>query len=173
MKNALILVLLVVVTVLGVLLYKCKSLSKLQVTHHQRKDHSGNSLETVDCPVRTGQDKKTCIIPVSYLTSMVNGWDEDYAIEVHHKDTIKWIGDNGESIDVPEMLGVRCSDHTKRDTPADGDLSLISQISPSGNIVTAQVTANKKNENYCYKNTIRVTVNGKTTPIDPHEFLEQ
>ena len=92
---------------------------------------------------------------------------------LHHKDTIKWIGDNGESIDVPEMLGVRCSDHTKRDTPADGDLSLISQISPSGNIVTAQVTANKKNENYCYKNTIRVTVNGKTTPIDPHEFLEQ
>ncbi|PYY16237.1 MAG: hypothetical protein DMG60_15635 [Acidobacteria bacterium] len=171
MKNALLLVLVVLVAILGVLLYKCRSLNR-QVTHHQRKDHSGNLLETVDCPVRTGQDKKTCIIPISYLTGMVNGWDEDYAIEVHHKDTIKWIGDNGESIEVPDMPGVLCSDHTKGDRPAEGDQSLISQISPAGNIVTAQVTANTKNENYCYKNTIKVTVNGKTTPIDPHEFLE-
>src|SRR5437868_15327906 len=171
MKNALLLVLVVLVAILGVLLYKCRSLNR-QVTHHQRKDHSGNLLETVDCPVRTGQDKKTCIIPISYLTGMVNGWDEDYAIEVHHKDTIKWIGDNGESIEVPDMPGVLCSDHTKGDRPAEGDQSLISQISPAGNIVTAQVTANTKNENYCYMNTIKCTVNGNSTPIDPHEFLE-
>jgi len=173
MKNALLLALLVVVVVLGFLCYKNRSMSKGQVIHHQRKDHGGNSVETVDCPLRTGQDKKTCIIPISYLTGMVNGWDEDYAIEVHHKDTIKWIGDNGESIQVPdEMPGVRCSDHTQRDNPPKGEPSLISHISSGGNIVTAQVTANTNNEQYCYKNTIKVTINGKTTPIDPHEFLE-
>jgi len=173
MKNALLLVLLVVVVVLGFLCYKNKSTSKEQAMQHQRRDHSGKSVKTVDCPMRAGQDKKTCIIPISYLRGMLNGWDEDYAIEVHHKDTIKWIGDNGESIQVPdEMPGVRCSDHTQRDNPPKGEPSLISHISSGGNIVTAQVTANTNNEKYCYKNTIQVTTNGKTTPIDPHEFLE-
>jgi len=172
--KALLFLLGIVVGVLGVLLYESKSMSKVQITHHQRRDHSGNNVETVDCPIRTGQDKKTCIIPISYLTGMVNGWDTDYGIEVHHNDTIKWIGDNGESIEVPnDMPGVLCSDHTKGDDPAaaGGDKSLISQVSPKGNIVTARVTANTKNEKYCYKNIIQVTVNGKTTPIDPHEFV--
>ena len=171
--KALLFLLGIVVGVLGVLLYESKSVSKVQVAHHQRKDHSGNDVETVDCPVRTGQDKKTCIIPVSYLTGMVNGWDKDYGIEVHHNDTIKWVGDNGESITVPpEMPAVLCADHNQKDPllPKDADQSLISQISPPGNIVTAKVTANTKNEKFCYKNTIQVTVNGKTTPIDPHEF---
>jgi hypothetical protein len=172
MKNALLLLLVIVVAILGALLYKSRSVSKVQVPPYQ--DHNGKDVETVECPVRTGQDKKTCIIPISYLTGMVNGWDKDYAILVHHNDTIKWIGDNGESIAVPpEMPGVLCSDHKQGDSPvgAGGDQYLISQISPPGNIVTAQVTANTKNEKYCYKNTIKVTINGKTTPIDPHEFL--
>lgn len=172
MKNALLFILAIAVAVLlGVVLYQRKHMSKEQLMINHRKDHNGSSVDTVDCPVRTGQNKKTCVIPVSYLTDMVNGWDKDYAIEVHHKDTIKWVGDSGETIEVPEMPGVLCSDHTQPDQPG-GDRSLIRNISGSpGNIVSAEVTDNPKNDKYCYKNTIYVTSpGGKRTPIDPHYF---
>jgi|SRR5262249_32014959 len=166
MKNALIAVLLIVAAALGILLYKGKAVSKVEVAHNKLPDHNGNNVDTVGCPLRTGQNKKTCVIPISYLTDMVNGWVNDYAIELRHNDTVKWVGDNGESIEVPEMTGVLCSDHHKPDPPP-GNRSLISNISATGNVVTAQVTGT---QNYCYKNTIKVTVNGKTTPIDPHYF---
>lgn len=137
-----------------------------------RHDHKGNAVDTEDCPIRTGQDKKTCIIPISYLTDMINSGGTDTAIEVFRKDTIKWVGDNGETIAVQPMPGVDCSIHAQSDPPPQGDASLIGPVTTvgTGNIQYAQVTANANNDFYCYKTNITVTLNGKTTPIDPHIF---
>src|SRR5438270_317028 len=131
MKNAVLLLLAIAVVVLAFLLFKCENVAKLQVKHH-RKDHNGKVVDTEEC-ARTGQDDKTCVILISYLQGMMQG-GLDTAIEVHHKDTIKWIGDNGETITVQPMPAVDCSEHTKPDKPANGDASLIGPVSGAGNI---------------------------------------
>jgi hypothetical protein len=169
MKNTLLFLLIVAVAVLAFLLYQTKSAGKVEVTHRSQPKDGGQPIDTVPCPVRTGQNHKTCVIPISYLTDMAHGWDKDYAIELHHKDTVKWVGDSGEIIEVPDMPAVHCSDHSPG-VGTGGESSLIGQISPKGNIVTAVVTDNPKNDSFCYKNTIYVTLNGIRTPIDPHYF---
>jgi hypothetical protein len=170
MKNFVLLLLAIAVVVLAFLLFKRENVTNLQAKHH-RKDHNGKVLDTEEC-ARTGQDNKTCVILISYLQGMTQG-GPDTAIEVHHKDTIKWVGDNGETIAVQPMPAVDCSEHTKPDKPGNGaDSSLIGPVSGSGNIQVAQVTSNSGNDLYCYKTNINVTSNGKTTTIDPHLFDE-
>ena len=170
MKNAVLFLLAIAVVVLAFLLFRREKVSLLDVKHH-RKDHNRKVVDTEEC-ARTGQNNKTCVILISYLQSMTQG-GPDTAIEVHHKDTIKWVGDNGETIVVQPMPGVDCSDHTKPDKPGNGgDASLIGPVSGSGNIQVAQVTDKPGNDLYCYKTNINVTLNGKTTTIDPHLFDE-
>lgn len=170
MKNAVLILLIIALAVMATLFFyqKPKTIQVVKVTN-SRKDHNGNPVNTEDCPIRTGPNK-TCIIPISYLTDMTSG-GTDTAIEVHRKDIIKWIGDNGETIDVQPMSGMVCSDHTKPDPPQ-GDPSLIGPVTSvgTGNIQYAQVTENPKNDLYCYKTNIKVTLNGQTTVIDPHIF---
>ena len=175
MKNALLLVLLVVVVVLGFLLYK-KSHAFVGKAHatHQRKDHKGNTVDTEECETLVGKNSEVCIIPISYLQSMTSGGRLDTAIEVHHKEAIIWFAEHGESIVVQQMAGADCSHHGEADNPPFGSEPLlvdITQVKP--NLAFAHITDNPKNENYCYKTNIDVTtVDGKKTTIDPHEFLE-
>ena len=166
MKNTLIVVLLVAVGVFAFLFLQRQSKGGTPTGH---KDHNGNAVNVEEC-ARTGQDKKTCVILISYLQSMHG--DTDLAIGVRHNDTIKWVGDSGENIQVQPMPGVDCADHHKLDKPNGGEDSLIGPVSGSGNIQVAKVTGNSKNDLYCYKTNILVTLNGQTSTIDPHIFDE-
>jgi hypothetical protein len=169
-KNAVLFLLAIAVVVLAFQLFKPENVTKLQVKH-RRHDHNGKRVDTEEC-ARTGQDNKTCVILMSYLEGMTQG-GPDTAIEVHRNDTIKWVGDNGETIVVQPMPGIDCSDHTKPDKPSNGgNPSLIGPVSGSGNIQVAQVTDNSGNDLYCYKTNIDVTLNGKRSTIDPHLFDE-
>jgi hypothetical protein len=102
---------------------------------------------------------------------MMTGGRPDAAMEVHHKETIIWYGDHGESIAVQQMTGIDCSKHDQPDNPPSGSgpfLVNITQVMPS--LAYAYITDNPKNDGYCYKTNINVTVNGRTTTIDPHDF---
>ncbi|HKR33125.1 MAG TPA: hypothetical protein VJT08_21775 [Terriglobales bacterium] len=171
MKNLLIVVLLIVIGVLAFLLAQNRSLNVTRVVNH-RHDHNGNPVDTQDCPERIGKKKNVCVIPVSYLQDMVSGAIGDTAIEVRHKETILWFGDNGESLDVKPMTGVVCSDHSKPDpVPQPGQPSLIDDQAGSGSARYAHVNDNSKNDGYCYKTNITVTTaSGVVTTIDPHLF---
>jgi len=166
MKNTLILVLLVAVGILAFLFVQRQPKGGPPPGH---KDHNGNAVNVEEC-ARTGQDNKTCVILISYLQGMHG--DSDLAIGVRHNDTIKWVGDSGETIHVQPMPGVDCTDHHKPDKPNGGEDSLIGPISGSGNIQIAKITGNPKNDLYCYKTNIIVTLNGQNSTIDPHLFDE-
>lgn len=174
MKNALILVLLVVLAVLGFLCFgKSKSHVGTPREKHQRHDHNGKPVDTQECEYLVGKNKDVCIIPISYLQSMITGGQPDTAMEVHRKETIIWYGDKGESIVVQQMTGIDCSRHDQQDNPPPGSgafLVDIKQVTP--NIASAYITDNPKNDLYCYKTNINVTVNGRTTTIDPHDFSD-
>jgi hypothetical protein len=175
MKNALILVLLVV---LAILVFWCFGRSKSQVivgnpgAKHQRHDHNGKPVDTEECEKLVGQHSDVCIIPISYLQEMTSSGGVDTAMEVYHKETIIWYGDKGESIVVKQMTAVDCSKHDQPDNLPQGSgpfLVDIKQLTPS--LTYAHITDNPRNGGgYCYKTNIDVTVNGKTTTIDPHDF---
>lgn len=176
MKNALILVLLVVLAVLGFLCFG-KSKSEAFVGNpgakHQRHDHKGKPVDTAECEYLIGKHKDVCIVPISYFQSMMTDPRLDTAIEVHRKETFIWYGDKGESIVVKQMTGIDCSKHDQPDNPPQGSgpfLVDIKQLAP--NIVSAYITDNPNNGGgYCYKTNIDVTtVDGKKTQIDPHDF---
>lgn len=178
MKNALIFLLLIAVVVLGYLLYKTQNGSAVATANaptrtHARHDHNGRAVETEDC-ARTGQDNKTCVILISYLNGMVQS-GKDTAVEVFSNDTIKWVGDGGETIVVQPLPGVDCSKHSQPDPPNQqpkpGDQYLTGAFSGSGTVQIAQVTSNANNVGFCYKTNIQVTPpQGKPYTIDPHIF---
>jgi hypothetical protein len=177
MKNALVLVLVIALVVLGLLFYKRTHgfVGKARATH-QRTDHNGKPVNTEECETLVGKNNDVCIIPISYLLSMTTGGRPDTnALEVHHKDTIVWYGDHGESIEVQQMTGADCSKHAPGDPPDNppyGSDPLLVDITPvSPNLTYAHITDNPKNDRYCYKTNINVTtLDGKKIPIDPHTF---
>jgi hypothetical protein len=176
MKNFLIFLLLVVVVVLGFLLYKRQTAASQPLkpgrtagATHQRKDHKGNNVNTQDCEILVGQNNDVCIIPISYLRNMTQPGGQDTAIEVHRKYTLIWYGDGGESLDVQPLPGVDCSKHAP-DPPSPSSPNLTGQISSPGVLQVAQVTDAPDHDLYCYKTTVKVTLNGQTTQIDPHIF---
>jgi hypothetical protein len=176
MKNALLILLVVVVAVLAFMLLRRNEAEKplaedTKVRTRTRHDHHKppKDVVTEDC-ARTGHDNKTCVILISYLNEMTQS-GKDTAIEVFRNDTIKWVGDGGETIAVQPMPGVDCSDHTQADKPT-GDQSLIGTVQGTGSVQFAQVTSNPDNDHYCYKTNIKVTPPQGKPPytIDPHIF---
>lgn len=176
MKNVLIVVLIVVVIALGFLLYKNRSagaglkppkMARTSGATHIRNDKNGKNVSTKDCDILIGQNNDICVIPISYLRKMMQPGQDDYALEVHHKDTIIWYGDGGESLDVQPIGGADCPGLS--DAPQSGT-NLTDTISSPGVLQFSQVPDDKGRDNYCYKTKVNVTVNGKTTPLDPHMF---
>lgn len=136
---------------------------------HQRHDHNGKTVNTQECETLLGKNGDVCVIPISYLESMTP--DKDIAMEIHHKETIVWYGDKGETIAVQQMAGVDCSNHSQADNPPYGSDPLLVDITAvTPNLTYAHITDNPSNDRYCYKTNINVTVNGRTTTIDPHTF---
>ena len=190
MKNTLIFLLLVAVIVLGFLLYKNRNAAGSVTASgtggatkaggpvtHTRKNHNGKNVETEDC-ARTGANNDTCVILISYLNAMVQS-GKDRAIEVLSNDTVKWVGDGGETIVVQQLPGVDCWTHSQPDPPElqkpiPGDKYLTGPFSGSATVQIAQVTSNSKNIGFCYKTNIQVTPppsQGKPPyTIDPHIF---
>ena len=178
MKKALILVLLVVLVALGFFCYgrsKRRGFVGNPGAKHQRHDHNGKIVDTEECETLVGQHSDVCIIPISYLQEMMSERRPDTAMEVHHNETIVWVGNEGESITVRPMTGMNCAKHGEKDDPPSGsDSLLVDMKQPKPNLVFAHITNDRKNEKYCYKTNIDVTVKGgTTTTIDPHDFLEQ
>lgn len=186
MKNTLIFLLLVAVIVLGFLLYKNRNAAGSVTASgtggatkaggpvtHTRKNHNGKNVETEDC-ARTGANNDTCVILISYLNAMVQS-GKDRAIEVLSNDTIKWVGDGGETIVVQQLPGVDCWKHSQPDPPNQqpnpGDQYLTGPFSGSATVQIGQVTKNPNNIGFCYKTNIQVTpLKGQPYPIDPHIF---
>jgi len=136
---------------------------------HQRQDHNGKTVNTEECPILLGVRKDVCVIKISYLQGMMAPGQDETAIEVHPKDTIVWVGDQGETIDKVTMPGKDCSDHRKDDKP-DAENTLIDQLSGTGSLKFSHVSDKNNHLRYCYKTTVTVTLNGKQIDIDPHTF---
>ena len=162
MKNALIVLLLVVIAVLAFLFVRSRKPREMYIS---RTDRNGHPLQTRDCEARLGHGNKVCVISIEYLQDMISGSKPDDAIVVKHKDTILWVSWNGETLDVQPFKATDCYTHQDVTVP-----SLIDKPSGSGSAQYAHVSDKPDNDGYCYKTNINVTVNGQTKALDPHLF---
>jgi hypothetical protein len=189
MKNVLIAVLLIAVVVLGFLLYRGRiagtntagnngsKMARTPGAKHNRPDHHKppKYVNTQECDNLVGQNSDICIIPISYIRNMSNPGQDTFALEVRHNDTIVWVGDGGELLNVHPLQGVDCVDQSP-DPPSsspyltDGPFPAVTAGTTAGSVQFGHVLLDPKHVGYCFKTIVDVTVNGKTTPLDPHMF---